>query len=107
MARVGLVLSISSTAACQPHWAGYRAGLQGAACPWPQPSHALAQHASPAVLHPSQPAVLALHDASPLLSIAQVHADDMDCWVQAGVTRLQLNRHLHDTGLFFPVSCTW
>lgn len=38
-----------------------------------------------------------------LLRVAQVNVDDLDCRVQAGVSRLQLNKHLHDTGLFFPV----
>jgi D-lactate dehydrogenase (cytochrome) len=35
--------------------------------------------------------------------IVAVNAEDFDCTVQAGCRREQLNEHLRDTGLFFPI----
>jgi D-lactate dehydrogenase (cytochrome) len=35
--------------------------------------------------------------------ILRVSAEDLDCTVEAGVTRTELNTHLRDTGLFFPI----
>jgi D-lactate dehydrogenase (cytochrome) len=35
--------------------------------------------------------------------ICAVHVDDLDATVEAGVTRKQLNRELHTSGLFFPI----
>jgi D-lactate dehydrogenase (cytochrome) len=32
--------------------------------------------------------------------ILSVNVDDFDCYVEAGVTRKQLNNHLKDTGLW-------
>ena len=42
-------------------------------------------------------------DSSKMNKIIHVNMDDMDCRVQAGVTREDLNSFLRDTGLFFPV----
>jgi D-lactate dehydrogenase (cytochrome) len=35
--------------------------------------------------------------------LLKVHAEDLDCVVQAGITRKTLNEQLRDSGLFFPI----
>uniref|UniRef100_A0A915CKD9 FAD-binding PCMH-type domain-containing protein n=1 Tax=Parascaris univalens TaxID=6257 RepID=A0A915CKD9_PARUN len=42
-------------------------------------------------------------DMMQMNEVVEVNTEDFDCVVKAGVTRKQLNSHLHDTGLFFPV----
>jgi D-lactate dehydrogenase (cytochrome) len=42
-------------------------------------------------------------DLSQMNRVLEINAEDLDCRVQAGVTREQLNAELKGTGLFFPI----
>lgn len=42
-------------------------------------------------------------DLSRMTAIVELNAEDLDCRVQAGLTRQSLNTQIRDTGLFFPV----
>jgi D-lactate dehydrogenase (cytochrome) len=42
-------------------------------------------------------------DMRDLNRVLAVHTEDLDCVVEPGVTRKQLNEHLRDQGLFFPI----
>ncbi len=42
-------------------------------------------------------------DTSLMKRIVAVHSEDLDCVVEPGVTRKELNEHLRDQGLFFPI----
>ena len=42
-------------------------------------------------------------DLGRMNKVLAVHPEDLDCTVEAGVTRTQLNDYLRDTGLFFPI----
>ena len=42
-------------------------------------------------------------DLTQMNRIVGVRAQDLDCTVEAGVTRKQLNAHLRDQGVFFPI----
>src|SRR5215210_5651721 len=42
-------------------------------------------------------------DMSEMKRIVAVHPEDLDCIIEPGVTRKELNEHLRDQGLFFPI----
>jgi D-lactate dehydrogenase (cytochrome) len=42
-------------------------------------------------------------DFSRMNRILEVNTEDLDCIVEPGITREELNVHLRDTGLFFPI----
>jgi len=42
-------------------------------------------------------------DFSRMKKVLSVNAEDLDCTVEPGITREELNAYLRDTGLFFPI----
>jgi len=42
-------------------------------------------------------------DLSHMKRVIAVHAEDLDCVIEPGLTRKEFNEHLRDQGLFFPI----
>jgi D-lactate dehydrogenase (cytochrome) len=42
-------------------------------------------------------------DFRDMTKVLAVHAEDLDCVIEPGITRKALNEHLRDQGLFFPI----
>jgi D-lactate dehydrogenase (cytochrome) len=42
-------------------------------------------------------------DVRDMSRVLAVHAEDLDCVIEPGITRKQLNEYLRDSGLFFPI----
>jgi D-lactate dehydrogenase (cytochrome) len=42
-------------------------------------------------------------DTRDMNKVLAIHAEDLDCVIEPGITRKQLNEHLRDQGLFFPI----
>jgi D-lactate dehydrogenase (cytochrome) len=42
-------------------------------------------------------------DFRDMKAVLAVHAEDLDCVIEPGITRKALNEHLRDQGLFFPI----
>ena len=42
-------------------------------------------------------------DVRDMNQVLAVHAEDLDCVVQPGITRKALNEYLRDQGVFFPI----
>ncbi len=42
-------------------------------------------------------------DFTRMNKVLAVHAEDLDCVIEPGITRKTLNSHLRDSGLFFPI----
>ncbi|MEP2530134.1 FAD-linked oxidase C-terminal domain-containing protein [Shimia sp.] len=53
--------------------------------------------------HVNAPAGGVCIDMSDMNAVLAVHSEDLDCVVQPGITRSQLNTYLRDQGLFFPI----
>jgi len=53
--------------------------------------------------HVNAPAGGISFDMSRMKRVLAVNEEDLDCTVEAGLTREELNHYLRDTGLFFPI----